>query len=315
MPSAPHCSSTALVFAIHHAQVACIVRHGHTPILREFLVELAESQLLLGSATTEFGLAGDMRTSVCAVRRASGRFTLEKDAPVVSYGTYADAILATARRSPESAAADQVLVLCRAPGLTLEQTSAWETLGFRGTCSPGFKVSAAGDVGYILSSPLATISAATMVPVGHVLWSATWLGIATAALERARHFMRAEARKKPGVTPLGAEALAELTALHQQMTELVEGSARRFDAVCDDSWQLERTSFAVAMNGLKLSASTMVVDIVGRALSICGLAGYRLDTVHSMSRLFRDAYGAAPLMNNSRILANNAQMLLIAKEY
>lgn len=309
-----HCSSTALIFAMHHMQVACVVRHGNNDLLRDFLVELAESQYLMGSATTEVGVGGDIRTSVCAVQRARGRFALEKQAPVISYGAYADAIMATARRSPESAPADQVLVLCRPPGLRLEQLSEWNTLGFRGTCSPGFKLTAEGDASQILTSPFSEISASTMLPVAHVLWSSAWAGIATAAVERARHYMRAEARTKPGVTPPGATRLAELCMAHQQLTELVAGVARRYEAAYDDVDALNTMTFAIAMNSLKVSASTMVVDIVSRALAICGIAGYRVDTKYSMGRLLRDAYGAALMVSNERIIANNAQMLLISKE-
>ena len=50
----------------------------------------------------------------------------------------------------------------------------------------------------ILPVPFADISAQTMLPVSHLLWSALWLGIATDAVARARAFVRAEARKKPG---------------------------------------------------------------------------------------------------------------------
>ena len=309
-----HCSSTALIFAMHHMQVACIVRHGHNEYLSEYLAELCEAQYLLGSATTELGVGGDLRTSLCAVQRASHRFLLEKRAPVVSYGVYADAILATARRSPESAPGDQVLVLCRPPDLTLEQVSEWDTLGFRGTCSPGFRLTAEGEAEQILPTPFSHIAAVTMVPVAHVLWSSAWLGIASAAVDRARRCLRADARKQPGVTPAGAHRLAELSAAHQQMVELVNGLARRYEAASDDVETLSTMGFAVAMNNLKISASTMVVDIVGRALSICGLAAYRLDTPNSMGRLLRDAYGAALMVNNDRLLGNNAQMLLMAKE-
>ena len=214
--------------------------------------------------------AGTSRTSLCALQRSSGIFRLEKHASAISYGAYADAILTTARRSPESALADQVLVLCRAPGLTLEQTSQWETLGLRGTCSAGFNLYANGDDEQILASAFSEISATTLRPFARVLCGSVRLGIATALVARARHFMRAQARKKPGVTPFGAERLAELLALYQQMSELVTGGARSFDAACDDPRRLEAMTFATAMNNVELSSCAMLVDIVGRALTICG---------------------------------------------
>ena len=53
-----------------------------------------------------------------------------------------------------------------------------------------------------------------------------------------------------------------------------------------------------------------VVDVVGRALLICGIAGYRNDSKFSLCRHLRDAYGAALMVNNDRILKLNATMLL-----
>jgi acyl-CoA dehydrogenase len=87
-----------------------------------------------------------------------------------------------------------------------------------------------------------------------------------------------------------------------------------FEAVYDDVEALAGMGFAIAMNGLKVSASTLVVDIVGRALVICGISGYREDSPYSLGRLLRDAHGAAVMVNNDRIIANNAQMLLVHKD-
>ncbi|MGH9103871.1 MAG: acyl-CoA dehydrogenase family protein, partial [Acidimicrobiales bacterium] len=309
-----HCASSAMVLAMHQLQVACLVRHGHTPTLRAYLRRVSSDQLLLASATTEAGVGGDLRTSVCTVEREGEGFRLEKSAPVISYGEQADAILVTARRAPDSPPNDQVLVLCSPPGLLLEPTSGWDAMGFRGTCSLGFQLRARGSLDAILPDPFSDISAQTMLPVSHVLWSFVWLGLAGAAVERARRFVQGEARKRPGVTPPSATRLAELTAVFQQMSDLVHGAARRYEEAAGAPGLGATIGYAISMNALKVSASTLVVDVVGRAMAICGMAGYREDSPLSLGRLLRDAYGAALMVNNDRILANNAQMLLVHKE-
>ncbi len=310
-----HCASTAMIYAMHQIQVASLVRHGRSTYFRDYLADLADRQLLLASATTEVGVGGDVRTSMCTVERDdAGGIRLEKMAPVISYGEHADGILATARRSPESPSNDQVLVLCRPPGLTLEPISGWDTLGFRGTCSLGFRLVAESGADHILDDAYADISSQTMLPVSHILWSNVWLGLATSAADKARHFVRTEARKKPGVTPPSALRLAELVAQLQRMEELVRGTARRYDRQCDDLDTLAGMGFAIAMNSLKVSASTLVVDIVNRAMAICGMAGYREDSPYSLGRILRDAHGAAVMVNNDRINSNTAQMLLIHKD-
>lgn len=308
-----HCASTGLIYAMHQIQVACIVRHGRDPWARQFLADVASRQLLLASATTEAGIGGDVRSSICAVEPTEGGFRLEKNAPVISYGNHADAILVTARREPDSAANDQVLVIVPITSATLEQRSGWDTLGFRGTCSNGFLLQATGRLEQVLSDGYADISARTMLPTSHVVWSSVWLGIATSAVDTARAHIRAEARKKPGTVPPAAIRLAHLVGVLGQLRALVHGAAADYEAILDDSEALANMSFAIRMNALKTSASDLVVDIVSQALTICGMGGYREDSPFSLGRHLRDAYGAALMINNDRILAANAQMLLVHK--
>jgi acyl-CoA dehydrogenase len=305
------CASSAMVVAMHHIQVACLVRHGRSPLLQDYLREMSEHQYLLASATTEVGTGGDVRSSICALEVTDGRFRVEKQAPVISYADDADAVLVTTRRSADSPESDQVIVLCRPPGLELEQVGEWNALGFRGTCSTGFVLRATGDVDAVLSEPYADISTRTMLPVSHLLWASVWLGIASDAVDLARKFVQSEARRKPGTTPSSSLRLAETTVIHQQFVDMVNSSLARFAAADSDVDRLSSIGFGVGMNALKVSASTLVVDIVRECMLICGLASYRLDSPYSLGRHLRDSMGAALMVNNDRIMANNAQMLLV----
>jgi len=305
------CASSAMVVAMHHIQVACLVRHGDNPLLQDYLRELSERQYLLASATTEVGTGGDVRSSICALEVADGRFRVEKQAPVISYAGAADAVLVTARRNADSPESDQVIVLCRPPGLELEQVGEWNALGFRGTCSTGFVLRATGPAEAVLTEPYSDISTRTMLPVAHLLWSSVWLGIATDAVELARKFVQAEARRKPGTMPAASVRLAQTTVLHQQFVDMVRSSLMRFDEADADGDRLASIGFGIGMNALKVSSSTLVVDLVRECMLICGLASYRLDTPYSLGRHLRDAMGAALMVNNDRIMANNAQMLLV----
>jgi acyl-CoA dehydrogenase len=307
------CASSAMILAMHHIQVACLVRHGHTGALRSYLQELAEHQNLLASATTEVGTGGDVRSSVCAVEVTDGRFRLEKQAPVISYADDSDAVLVTARRTADSPESDQVIVLCRPPGLELEQVGEWNALGFRGTCSTGFVLRATGDADEVLPESYADISTHTMLPMAHLMWSSVWLGIASDAVDLARRFVQREARRKPGTMPPAALRLADVTVVHQQFVDMVQSSLARYAAAGTDADRLSSIGFGVGMNALKVSSSTLVVDIVRECMLICGLASYRLDTPFSLGRHLRDAMGASLMVNNDRIMANNAQMLLVLR--
>jgi acyl-CoA dehydrogenase len=309
------CASTAMIFAMHQIEVACLVRHGlSSPFFRDYLAELARHERLVASATSEAGVGGDLRRSICAIERDGARIRVTKRAPVISYGEEADDILMTARRAPEAAPGDQVLVLVRKADTRLERTGGWDTLGMRGTCSLGFLVEASASADQIVPGPFAEIASQTMLPVSHVLWTSLWLGLASDAVGRARAFVRAEARRTPGTVPPAALRLAEAVAELDAMRATVHGGRADFESHQDDSEVLAGLGFAIRMNNLKASASRMAPDIVARALAVCGVSGYRCDSPYAVGRHLRDAYGAALMISNDRVLSANAAMLLLHKE-
>lgn len=315
---AQQCASTGMVVAMHHIQVACLVRHGLAePFFQRYLAELAERQLLIASVTSEVGVGGDTRTSICGVEREGAQFRLNKDATTISYGEQADDLLVTARRTPEAAGSDQVLVLLRRGDYSLTRTSNWDTLGMRGTCSPGFKLTSSGPVEQVVPGSFADSSAQTMVPFSHILWSSVWLGIAVDAAGRAASFVRAEARRKPGTVPPTAHRLAELSSMLQALRTNVHAVAADCDHLLrspEGAVALQGMGFALKMNNLKVSTSELTAEVVHRALGICGIMGYKNDTPFSLGRHLRDSLSAALMIGNDRILAKNASLLLVYKD-
>ena len=312
---AGHCGSSGLIYAMHHIQVACLVRHGNTPWLQDYLRTVAREDLLLASATTEMGTGGDVRSSICCVEPTDGDgFHVEKQAPVISYGVHSDSILLTARRGPDSPPNDQVLVVLPTTDCKLERIAVWNTLGFRGTCSDGFKLEASGQTGQILTDTYGDISSHTMLPTTHVLWASAWLGIARQAVSKARSHLRSQARKTPGTTPESARPVAELVGMLEQFAALVYGAAKDYDAALSDDAVLTSMGFAIRMNALKTTASQMVVDIVGKSLHTIGMAAYAEESPMSLGMALRDSYGAALMIHNDRIYGHTAQMLLVSKD-
>ncbi len=106
---------------------------------------------------------------------------------------------------PDAEPSDQVVRCSPArSSIALEPTGTWDPLGMRGTCSPGYVVRATIGREQVLATPFPRVSAESMVPVSHILWSHLWLGIATDAFDRARAFVRAAAKQKPGAAATGA---------------------------------------------------------------------------------------------------------------
>jgi acyl-CoA dehydrogenase len=312
-----YCGSSAMIYAMHCIQVACVVHHAQqSSYFRRYLRELVSEQRLMASATTEVGTGGDLRSSVCAVEVNGDCFVLTKKAPVISYGEYSDDILVTCRRSPEAPASEQLHVMVKRGEYTTEPLSTWDTMGFRGTCSSGFTLTSHGATDQILPTPFNDILSQTMHPYSHIVWGALWTGIAADAVNQARAFVRAEARKTPGETPISAIRLAEVDLVLQEMRHNVYSLAREYNDLLSNNAAdaIHGFGFSIRTNNLKISCSQRIVEIVGQALLICGISGYRNDSKFSLSRQLRDAYGAALMVNNDRITKLNATMLLAHRE-
>ena len=306
------CSSSAMIYAMHQVKVACLVRHGQENAWRsQTLRRLAETQLLLASSTTEGNNGGNIRSSDAAVVRTETGFTYTREASVISYGEFADGLVTTARRSPDAAPSDQVLLWLLADDYAMERRQGWETLGMRGTCSCGFRVTATGSADQILDEPYSKIHAQTMMPVAHLLWSSAWAGIAAASVERARLFMRNAMAQSGGKTPPGAphftEARRSLTALVNQ----VRAGLQTFERVKDDERAMASLDVQTQLNLLKVEVSEAMVATVMSAMRACGLGGYRTDTPYSQGRLLRDALSAPIMINNERILAGIGHSALL----
>ena len=312
-----HCSASAMVFAMHQIQVVTMVRHAEPDgYFAEYLSRLAREQRLVASVTSEVGTGGDMSRSIAAVTpTAEGRSRFEKQAPTVSYGAHANDLLVTLRAGPEVRDGDQVLVLVHAEETELEPKGTWDPLGMRGTCSPGFVVRAELADKQVLGTPYSRVGPESMVPVSHVLWSHLWLGIATDAFDRARAFVRAGARAKPGgELPAAAHQLSHLHGhLSLLRAEVAAGLAEYCEA-WEDRDRLSTMRSILRFNDLKISASEQAPRICQEAMGVCGIVGFKNDSPYSVGRHLRDAMSAVLMVANERLHKTNASLLLIAKD-
>jgi acyl-CoA dehydrogenase len=311
------CGSSGMVLAMHYIQVACIARHhANEPFWADYLSEIVHAQPVLASITSEVGTFGDTRSSICAVQREGTQFALDKQATTGSYCAHSDAILVTCRRNDDAPRNDQALVLVRQSDAQLTQTTSWDTMGMRGTCSPGFDLCSRGDVRQILPVPYADISAQTMVPYSHILWAALWWGIANDAYAKAASYVRGEARKNPGTTPPTARRLARLSVELQSMKNNWQTVAREFDQLvtAGDESALLGMSWGHKFINLKVSASEEAPQIVHKALQIVGILGYKNDSPFSLGRHYRDVLSASLMVSNERIIGKSAAMVLVLKD-
>lgn len=307
------CGSSAMIFAMHQIQVACLVRHGQNSFFRDYLASLVAEQRLIASVTSEAGVGGSVRTSISPIEREGHACRLKKEGTVVSYGEAADDLLITVRRSPEAAASDQALALVTKAQSEMQPMSTWDTMGMRGTCSVGYVIRARFGEEQIVPAPFGDINALTMVPWAHILWSSCWLGIATDAVAKARSFLR-ETAKKLGGTPPNVGKLSEVATQLSLLKSEVRHMARVYDAICRKPdggvEELSGVAFGLQINHLKLAASDLAADICLRALRLTGTSGYRNDSPFSVTRNLRDALSASLMIGNERIHASTGVLQL-----
>jgi acyl-CoA dehydrogenase len=306
------CASTALIYAMHSVKVACLVRHSDDSLWHQgFIGRVAGEQMLLASSTTEGATGGAVRSSDSAIVHGQGRIRLERDASVISYGEAADGLVTTARRNPDAAPSDQVLVALARDDYSLTRTRDWSTLGMRGTVSAGFALKAEADPAQILPQPYARIHAESMVPSAHLFWSSAWTGVAAAAVDRARRAVRKSARAAEGPLPAAARLAKAMAALRAARAQ-ISAMTTQFEAIQDDRAALTALEFQTAITLLKVDVSELAVEAVTQALRATGLSGYRTDGEASLARHLRDVLSAPLMINNDRILADLATTSLVA---
>ncbi|MFG1780602.1 acyl-CoA dehydrogenase family protein [Micromonospora sp. NPDC049048] len=306
------CGSTSMIWAMHQVQLACVARHhGGSAPLRTALKDIVIDGTLIASVTSEAGIGGSLRTSGAALERHGDRVRLTKRAPTVSYGAYACAYLVTARRDAQAAAGDQIAVLAPADACALTPAGPpWNPMGMRGTCSPGFEFHTEVPAGYVLTDPFERIASATMVPLSHLLWAACWFGIAAAAFRRAQQAVRGRMRGNPDLVD---PRLAEAAGRMDQMEAALAATARRFEPIWADPGAVDEhggPTLTLAVNNLKVTVSTLAVDVAVAALEICGMPGYAEAGPLSVARPLRDLYSARLMIGNERLMNANARLSL-----
>jgi acyl-CoA dehydrogenase len=306
------CSSSALIYAMHQIKMGCIVRHyKNASTLERILRRIAAEQLLMASSTTEGQAGGNVRSSEAPVEHAGDQLTLERKATVISYAVEADGIVTTARRAPDAAGNDQVLLVLLKSDYTLERLQVWDTLGMRGTHSEGFTLRARAAAGQLMPEPYDRIHAQTMVPFAHLLWGSVWAGIAAAATGKAQAFIRHVVRQSGGQMPPGAAHFTQAVSSLRTLRGVLAANLRSYEGIMSDEKAISSMEFQAMITLTKVQASELAVSTVFSSLRACGLSGYRNDTEFSIGRLLRDVLSSPIMISNDRILANLATTSLM----
>lgn len=310
------CLSTAMIWAMHCQQVDAIVRFGSDDLHRHVLPRIATDGHYLASVTTEPGKGGHLLTGVAALEADGDGWRIDREAPIVTGGAYAQGFLISMRAAPDARANELSLVYADRTQLDLDTRGDWNPLGMRGTHSVGMHLrgtvpamQVVGDAGQFRAVAVQSLAA-----VGHLGWAACWLGAARGALADLVSLVRSP--KRPRSIDIRSDLVAERLARVRIDLELVGAYLHR---VVDEvtglraaDRSLDNPATQIHLNTLKVVAAEHTFSAIDRLVQLSGLTlGYRRDASVPLERHFRDLLSASLNYANDRLLVANGHLTLL----
>lgn len=243
---------------------------------------------------------------------------IDRDAPVVTGGEYADWFLITMKPSDESPDSDVQLVFAERHQLELESVSDWHAMGMRGTGSVGMHIRGSIEEEQLIGAAIdfKPLAVQTMIPMGHILWSACWLGAAKGVYEGLIQLIRNPQNRSR--FNLQSELLyARLARIRLQLDTVNIYLNEMIKQYEDHSNQgnlklLEAPRFNIHINNLKILASETLFQATDQMIDIAGLSyGYTTNDQLPLERAFRDLRSASLMYHNDRLLLVNGKLNLI----
>jgi alkylation response protein AidB-like acyl-CoA dehydrogenase len=310
------CLSTAMILAMHWQQLDVLVRHAGPRLRAELLPRIAAGEVYLASVTTEAGTGGHLLSAAEPLERGEALIQFRRDAPVVTGGAHADGFLITMRDGPDEGEHAVSLVYADRADLVAEGYGSWNPLGMRATESGPMRLAGAIRPDQIVGPPggFRAVALDSMIPVGHLAWSACWLGSAQAVfstlLRRLAHDGRTDVS-----SPLVRERIARIrldlelvSAYLGRVCEQVE-RGRAQGARCDTP------SLQIHLNSLKIAASELTYRAVDRMVQLAGMSvGYSADSPIPLERALRDLRSAALNYSNDRLWTATGGLCLLDRK-
>ncbi len=294
------CLSTAQIWAMHIAHLDPLIRYGSEEFKKRVLTRAAAEEYYLASVTTEAGRRANLFVADAALQQDNDRYVFERTAPVVTGGAHAEGFVITLRASGESTRHQVTLVYADSDDVDFRATSAWNSMGMRGTESIGAVLTGSVPAGNVIGEPggFGVVARESIIPICHLTWASCWLGAARGALagfvgqvagtEQAEH-----------LTDLFYDRLSRI----RLDLELVSGYLTRVreevDGCRERGGSLSQPALQLHINGLKICASELCFRAVDNLVQLAGLRhGYLKNGSLALERTFRDLR-AASLMNSN----------------
>ncbi|WP_030823991.1 acyl-CoA dehydrogenase family protein [Streptomyces hygroscopicus] len=311
--------SVAMIFSMHCQQVAGVVHHAAPRLAGELLPLIAAGRMYLASVTTEAGKGGHLLTATAGLTAEADGLDIDRFAPIVTGGEYADGFLITMRSPEARSAGDVSLVYAHRDQLTITPSGDWNPLGMRASHSTALQLTGHVPEHQVVGGhgQFRTVVLDTFGPLAHLGWAASWLGTASGALSRVLRLLRSpEGRKGAN---LDSELLLTRLSRTRQRLETVHALMRhtaetvtRVRAEGDD---LSRPRCQLLINSLKLTASEECHRAVEDLIDAVGLRhGYLKGSPTGLERALRDLRSAALNYSNDRLHLADGKLALLDAE-
>jgi acyl-CoA dehydrogenase len=312
------CLATALIWSMHSQQVAVLADHAHAE-QAELLRHIATHGLLIASVTTERDKGGDLLTAHAPLVREHNHWRVRRFAPIVSYGAEADMYLITMRSGEDRLPHDVSLVLTTPEDGLVTVEGDWHAMGMKGTRSVPMRFDTLVDANRIIGQTFRQVALQTMIPIGHVAWSAAWFGAAGGALQR--FIERARTSRGPGAWDLHSDLFTTRLARLRLWLDLLQSMLEQITTTLD-AWRLvqapmhqyEDITHNIALNNLKVASSELAFAVVHNLMELAGMRhGYLQHNDLGLERVFRDLRSGSLMYHNDRLIQTNGNLLLIER--
>ncbi len=310
------CLSTAMIWAMHCQQVDAVVRHAGDKLRSELLPRIAEEGYYLASVTTEPGKGGHLLSAAAALTPADGEQVVHRAAPVVTGGEHADGFLITMRAGPDAPPSRVSLVHLDRQQVTAQVVRDWDAMGMRATRSVGMTLSGTAAAHQVIGEPggFRAIAVDSMIPAGHLAWSACWLGTARGALDAVVALIRS--RRGPASMAHDSDLVRRRLARTRIDLELAGAClAQVRDEVLRrrlTGQPMDDRSLQIRLDTVKVACSELTLSAVDRLVQLGGaMIGYQRDAPVPLERHFRDLRSASLNYSNDRLVGAIGALTLL----
>ncbi|OAS21918.1 hypothetical protein A8708_06815 [Paenibacillus oryzisoli] len=315
------CLNTGVIWSMHCQQVALLVQHLHGSYRQQLLFRLASEQTYIASITTEQNKNENIFKSVSPLQKTDQGWLLQRTAPIVTGGQHGDLFLIYMGGITDYSDQDVVVAIVDRNNAKIDYTSAWNSMGMRGTGSIGMEIEAQLEEAHILKSNngFKEIALQTIVPVGHIALSSSWLGAAKGVFEKLTSVIRRPAnRSKFNMnSDLLFEKLGKIRIKLDTVDHYLKEMIRQYDRIrSDDPVNLQTNTFSIQINNLKILASEMLYDAVDEMVNLAGVGyGYTKNETIPLERTLRDLKSARLMYRNDLLLTTNGKLSLFEKNW